>query len=153
MLKKIEVSELRLGMRLHAFDGPWIDHPFWRTRFVIDDSIDLQKVRASAVRHVWIDVGQGLDVPAPDLPGPQPGAPEYAVPQPPGATVAATATAESTSFQEELQQAAAIVKRGRRAVITMFSKARLGKALDPEQCLPLVEDISRSVHRNPGALC
>lgn len=36
--------------------------------------------------------------------------------------------------------------------MTMFGNARLGNALDAEQCLPLVEEISRSVHRNPGAL-
>ena len=51
-----------------------------------------------------------------------------------------------------MQQAAAVVKRSRRAVVSMFADARLGKALDADQCLPLVEDISNSVYRNPGAL-
>ncbi len=148
MLKRIEVSQLRLGMHLHAFDGPWMDHPFWRTRFVIDDAADLQKARGSAVRHVWIDVAQGLDLAAPDLPQPQ-----QAVPvAPPPAPAAPVVRPAATSFQEEMQQAAAVVKRGRRAVVTMFGDARLGKALDAEQCLPLVNDISSSVFRNPGAL-
>ena len=34
----------------------------------------------------------------------------------------------------------------------MFAEARMGKAVDAEQCLPLVEEISDSVFRNPGAL-
>ena len=34
----------------------------------------------------------------------------------------------------------------------MFAEARMGKAVDAEQCLPLVNDISESVFRNPGAL-
>jgi HD-GYP domain-containing protein (c-di-GMP phosphodiesterase class II) len=34
----------------------------------------------------------------------------------------------------------------------MFNDVRLGRALDTEQCLPLVEQISDSVFRNPGAL-
>ena len=34
----------------------------------------------------------------------------------------------------------------------MFSEARLGQAVDTEHCLPLVEEISDSVFRNPGAL-
>jgi len=32
LLKKIPTAELRLGMYLHAFDGPWLHHPFWRKR-------------------------------------------------------------------------------------------------------------------------
>jgi len=30
MLKKIPTRQLRLGMHLHALEGAWIDHPFWR---------------------------------------------------------------------------------------------------------------------------
>jgi hypothetical protein len=37
MLKKIPVPQLRLGMHLHALEGPWLEHPFWKTRFVITD--------------------------------------------------------------------------------------------------------------------
>ena len=152
MLKRIEISELRLGMHLHAFDGPWMDHPFWRTRFVVDDEADLRKARSSAVRHVWIDVAQGLDVAPSALPKPQPNV-SVAVPAPaPAPAPAAPVKPASTSFQEEMQQAAAVVKRSRRAVVSMFADARLGKALDADQCLPLVEDISNSVYRNPGAL-
>jgi hypothetical protein len=34
----------------------------------------------------------------------------------------------------------------------MFSDARLGRAIDADQCAPLVEEITNSVFRNPGAL-
>jgi HD-GYP domain-containing protein (c-di-GMP phosphodiesterase class II) len=34
----------------------------------------------------------------------------------------------------------------------MFNEARLGRAVDVSACLTLVNDISESVHRNPGAL-
>jgi HD-GYP domain-containing protein (c-di-GMP phosphodiesterase class II) len=34
----------------------------------------------------------------------------------------------------------------------MFAEARLGRAVDAEHCLPLVNDIASSVYRNPGAL-
>jgi hypothetical protein len=90
MLKKIEVSQLRLGMHLHAFEGAWIDHPFWRTRFVIDDAADLKKVLASGVRECWIDSAKGLDLPAPEQPSPQPAAvPAAAVAAPVSAAVGA----------------------------------------------------------------
>jgi HD-GYP domain-containing protein (c-di-GMP phosphodiesterase class II) len=53
---------------------------------------------------------------------------------------------------EELQRAAAVCKRGRQAVTQMFNEARMGRAIDAEQCLPLVDEVSNSVMRNPGAL-
>jgi HD-GYP domain-containing protein (c-di-GMP phosphodiesterase class II) len=34
----------------------------------------------------------------------------------------------------------------------MFAEARLGRAIDAEHCLPLVNDVTESVFRNPGAL-
>jgi HD-GYP domain-containing protein (c-di-GMP phosphodiesterase class II) len=55
-------------------------------------------------------------------------------------------------MSEELRQAAAVCGQGRRAVVSMFNEARMGRALDAESCLPLVDDISSSVMRNPGAL-
>ena len=64
MLKKIPVDDLRLGMHLHAMCGAgWLDHPFWRTKFILDDPADLDKLRASSVKEVWIDVS-GRDVEA-----------------------------------------------------------------------------------------
>lgn len=57
-----------------------------------------------------------------------------------------------SSMAEELQRAAAICQRGWEEVASMFLEARLGKAIDPQACLPLVEEVSASVLRNPGAL-
>jgi HD-GYP domain-containing protein (c-di-GMP phosphodiesterase class II) len=156
MLKKIDVHQLRLGMHLHAFEGAWIDHPFWRTRFVIEDAADLKKVLASGVRECWIDAGKGLDVAEPELPAPRtlaaPAVAAAAAPAPSPAAPTPARQPERASMAEELQQAAAICKRGRQAVVSMFNDVRLGRALDADQCLPLVEEISNSVFRNPGAL-
>ena len=61
MLKKIRVDQVRLGMHLHALEGAWMDHPFWKTRFVIRDEAQLKKLQDSAVQEVWIDSDKGLD--------------------------------------------------------------------------------------------
>ena len=37
MLKRIHVEDLTLGMYLHEFCGSWMEHPFWRTRFLLED--------------------------------------------------------------------------------------------------------------------
>ena len=37
MLKRISVHQLTVGMHLKEFCGSWMEHPFWRTAFVITD--------------------------------------------------------------------------------------------------------------------
>ena len=49
MLKKIRVADLKLGMHLHAFCGAWLEHPFWRTKFVLKDPRDLALIRDSSI--------------------------------------------------------------------------------------------------------
>jgi HD-GYP domain-containing protein (c-di-GMP phosphodiesterase class II) len=157
MLKKILVDQVRLGMHLQALEGAWVDHPFWKSNFVLRDPADLVRLRACGIPGVWIDPSKGLDVlpPTEALPGlrapapRQPSAPPLASPAP---ADAAPARMPTHSLQQELSQAAAVFKAGRAQVLSMFTEARLGKAVDVEQCLPLVQDISDSVFRNPGAL-
>ncbi len=145
MLKKIPVEQLRLGMHLQAFCGAWLDHPFWRTRFVVDDPNDLVLIRESSIREVWIDIGKGRDVePAADIPG----AYETAEELPP----APSPPPEKAAFSDEVKRATRIVAKGREAVVSMFQEARMGKAVDADAAAPLVEEISNSVLRNPGAL-
>jgi putative nucleotidyltransferase with HDIG domain len=156
MLKKIAVDQLRLGMHLHKLEGRWMDHPFWKTRFVLTSADDLTLLRTSPVRECWIDTAQGLDVAAPvddaALPSPAlgPVAAPVAVPlieRPP-----AVAETSPRSMKDEIRQAAAICDKGREAVVAMFNEARMGRAVDAEGALPLVDEISGSVLRNPGAL-
>jgi putative nucleotidyltransferase with HDIG domain len=148
MLKKIAVSQLRVGMHLHALEGHWLDHSLWKTRFVIKDPQELARVSGSGAGECWIDVAKGLDVAAPAA-AVKAAAPAAAAAMPKAAAPAAPA---ERKLADEIQQAANICKRSREAVTSMFNEARLGKAIDAERCLPLVDDISRSVFRNPGAL-
>ena len=62
MLKKINVEHLRAGMHLHELCGSWMDHPFWRTKFVIQDENDIRLIVDSGIKEVWIDDEKGLDV-------------------------------------------------------------------------------------------
>jgi putative nucleotidyltransferase with HDIG domain len=151
MLKRITTPEVRVGMHIHKLDGAWMSHPFWKTRFVLDDPADLQRLRDSGVPHVWIDVSLGVDVMSP-VPDTDVAPLEAAEPAPPTATPEVRPPVVPRSQREELDQAAAICRRGRGAMMKMFAEARLGQAVDTAHCLPLVDEISQSVFRNPGAL-
>jgi len=154
MLKKIPVKLLRMGMHLHKLEGAWLNHPFWKTRFVIDSTDDLRKLHDCGVDECWIDISLGLDV-ATATPEPEPKPAAAPVAPAPVAAVPAGPAARSTDprpLDAELKQAAAICQRGRAAVTAMFNEARMGRTVDAEGCLPLVEEVSGSVLRNPGAL-
>lgn len=156
MLKKIPVDDLRLGMHLHAMCGAWLDHPFWRTKFILRDPADLEKLRASSVKEVWIDAAKGRDVePADAGVAPRRDAPAVAVRERATPVVAEAPPAEpraSADLGAELQRASALVNQSREAVSSLFAEARMGRALDAEKCLPLVDEIASSVWRNPGAI-
>jgi len=61
-LKKIPTAQVRLGMYIEGFCGSWMEHPFWRSKFVITDADELRLVHECAIKEVLIDVSQGLDV-------------------------------------------------------------------------------------------
>ncbi|MGC3986911.1 MAG: DUF3391 domain-containing protein [Pseudorhodoferax sp.] len=49
-------------MYVHEFCGSWMDHPFWRAKFLVGTEAQLAKVRGSGVQELWIDTDKGLDI-------------------------------------------------------------------------------------------
>jgi HD-GYP domain-containing protein (c-di-GMP phosphodiesterase class II) len=148
MLKKISVDALRLGMHLHELCGPWMDHPFWRTKFVITDQDDIRRVVESGIREVWIDAAKGLDVAVEETPAEVAVAVDVVLAE----VTVDDESAKKTSMAEELKRAARICATGKDAVVSMFQEVRMGKAISAAAAGALVEEISSSVTRNPGAL-
>ncbi len=150
MLKKIATTEVRLGMYLQAMEGAWLSHPFWKTKFVLTDPADLAALRASGVPAVWIDNDKGEDVEAPPAAAPTPTVViETVAPAPEPA--AAPVPEPRVSMEAELDRAAQVLHKARVAVTALFGEARLGKAIDSENCLPIVDEVTSSLARNPSA--
>ncbi|WP_281914951.1 HD-GYP domain-containing protein [Caldimonas thermodepolymerans] len=145
--KKVRVEQLRPGMFVLELCGAWLDHPFWRTSFLLKDQADLERLRQSPVREVWIDIARGLDV-APEAPA---AARADAVPPPPVVPVR-TATPEKVPLEAEIGRARTICVRARQEVGGLFQQARMGQALRTAPVVELVEDITDSVLRCPSAL-
>jgi putative nucleotidyltransferase with HDIG domain len=154
MLKKIDVEHLRVGMHLEELCGSWMEHPFWRTKFVIKDANDIHLIIDSGIKEVWIDIDKGIDIPA--------AASKEQVEATVDAELMETAAATGTPMQvmppkrvamsEEVKRAAKICANGKDAVVSMFQEVRMGKAISAEAAGELVDEISSSVARNPGAL-
>ena len=151
MLKRISVQQLTVGMHLKEFCGSWMEHPFWRTSFVITDPADIASIRASSIKEVWIDCAKGLDV-APGEQAVSQSESEAQVDAELQQAVAATRQIERVPVSVELAKAVKICANSKQAVTSMFHEARMGKSVDTEAAQRLVEEISDSVSRNPGAL-
>ena len=149
MLKKINVAQLKLGMHIHEFCGSWMDHPFWREDFVLRDPADFQAIRTCGIQELWIDVEKGCDVEIAGVTRQESEARidatlvQIAQPQEPPPKV---------SMAEEVARAKKICVTAKSAVVSMFQEVRMGKAIDHDAAGTLVEEITESVVRNPGAL-
>jgi putative nucleotidyltransferase with HDIG domain len=141
-------------LHVHEFCGSWMDHPFWRGAFLLDDPKDLQTILATGIKEVWIDDAKGLGVSVDK--GVSGGESEEAIAAEVEATLAqANASGkvvERVNIAQEAARAVKICAKSKQAVTSMFNEARMGKALSADDALPIVEEISTSVMRNPGAL-
>ena len=151
MLKKIKVEQLTLGMHLKEFCGSWMEHPFWRTAFVLTDPKDIESILASSIKEVWIDSAKGLDVSEGEETVSEAES-EAQVEAELKLAVQENRQIAKTSISDELNRAAKICAQSKRAVVSMFQEARMGKAVDTGAAQKLVEEITDSVIRNPGAL-
>ncbi|MFY8086059.1 MAG: DUF3391 domain-containing protein, partial [Rubrivivax sp.] len=115
MPKKILVEQLRVGMYLSGLEGRWLDHPFWRSRFLIRDEATLAKLHDCGVLECFIDPSKGEDLlpplpdaeasPLPPAPAPAP-APEGAPdPAPPASLATPIASPMGDGVDEVLEVA------------------------------------------------
>lgn len=61
MLKRVQTEDIELGMFIYKLEGSWFSHPFWKSRFLLDDPDMLDTLRNSAVRSVIIDTERSLN--------------------------------------------------------------------------------------------
>lgn len=154
MIRRIAPEEAQIGMFVEGFEGSWLDHPFWRRRFRIETPRQLDDVRRSAVTAILVKE-------TPDPAPPAAATPRAATPVPPNFAVrrerpAARRTAPDAQdapvpVAQEFARAGRIVGRSKAAVGRMFADVRLGKTIRAANLVPLVDDITASIERNPDA--
>jgi HD-GYP domain-containing protein (c-di-GMP phosphodiesterase class II) len=147
MLKKVDASQLKVGMYIHDLSCDWMTHPFVRNRFKLGSEAEIRKIIDAGIHDVVIDSSRGLDVQdAPTV------AEASASTESELIELAARPVVTRVSLGEELQRAAMIRNQASGLVRTVMRDARLGKAIELDQVTPVVENITASILRNPGAL-
>ena len=149
MRKKIRVDDLAIGMYVAELCGAWMDNPFWSSSFAITDQKQIDTLRSSKIREVWIDLQQSPDTLQKTA---TPAVAHLGATQPPLAGDSNHHQIAPVPIADELAQAAKICAQARVAVTSMFREARMGNTVDAVGVNQLVQDISDSVKRNGSAL-
>ncbi|AEI77218.1 Cyclic di-GMP phosphodiesterase [compost metagenome] len=150
MLRRIRSEQLQVGMFVARLGGPWINHPFWRAKFLVATEDQVRQIQSAGVQEVWIDILKGRNVPAPDtpeIPGPVP-APEST----PDPMDPATVPPPAATLDAEIVRARELLQSGKAVIGSMFADIRMGRALEVSGALLLVDSASRSLSRHGQAL-
>lgn len=181
MIKPIPITRARPGMWFHRLGGSGFHHAFVKHGFLLE-ARDIAVLAEGGVEELIIDTDKGLDVdgeasvPAPAAePGlaaasteastgevavahaaeevcepsaePSVRAPDDPIPAAPAAPLV-----PRESMDQALHRARRICQDSKAQVVALFNDARLGRAIQPEAVMPMVEEINDSVSRHPDAL-
>lgn len=135
-------------MYIHDLSCDWMTHPFVRNRFLLTSHDEIRKIINAGIHDVVIDSAKGLDVQdAPTLAEAQAATEREIVEM-----VAKAPVQPRVSLGEEMQRAVQIRHQASTLVRTVMQDARLGKAIELDHVQPVVQNITESILRNPGAL-
>lgn len=154
MLVDVPPDQIAMGMYVHGFRGSWLNHPFWRAKFLVADDHVLEKIRTSHVDAVIIDMDKGS---GPSRPAAIVHQSPAAVRLPPRRTDARTIPIRQTPAPHnadtmEVERARTIIAKGKRLVMRLFADARMGHLSMSNEIIGLVEEISASLERSRTTL-
>lgn len=159
MLFRVAPEGAQIGMFVHAFEGRWIDHPFWRRSFLIETPEQLARIRASQIDALVIDRSKSRVAP-------EAGTGAIAIERRSGPPRAVTVERRSpyapgplrarppapVSYAAEKRRAERLIGKSKQAVMDMFGAARLGRAVEAKKLAPLARSIGQSIERHSRAL-
>ncbi len=163
MLLHLKPEQVEIGMFVDGFDGRWIDHPFWRSRFLIETAEQLARIRESEVTAVIIDRSRSRIAPSGEgaFPIERRSTTEGLVPPYRGVerrrerifvSAGRERAVRPATYAQERRRAARVIDKSRRAVIDLFGSARLGRAVDGAKIAPLADAIGDSITRHSRVL-
>lgn len=165
MLFHLKPEQVEIGMFVDGFDGRWIDHPFWRSRFLIETAEQLMRIRESDVAAVIVDRsrsriagnGDGANIPMEDRRKSATGlAPPYRGIERRRARIFAPppreCAARPATYAQERRRAERLIAKSKQAVIDLFGAARMGRAVEARRMASLAEAVGKSITRQSRAM-
>ncbi|MBF0404497.1 HD-GYP domain-containing protein [Candidatus Magnetominusculus xianensis] len=149
MIKRVQVTQLELGMFICDLNCNWIEHNFLFSKFKIDNPKDIQKIQSMGIKEVSIDTSKGLDV----------------LSAPSAAQVKKDMDAKFLKHIEELSEplrevplldeiktAKLIRAEAKETIKNVLTDVRLGNQISIESVQKIVPRMTDSIFRNKDAL-
>jgi putative nucleotidyltransferase with HDIG domain len=151
MKKRIDIDQLRPGMRIEKLDRSWLLTPFVRHRMTITSTEQIEQLRACGVRTLEVTTEDSAaegperadNGAAGDGAGSLPPA-EQTVEDPPPVS--------SVPFDVELPAARQVYRAAKGIIEQAMQDVRMGRAINMESVNQVVAEMADSVIRNPDAL-
>ncbi|TKB66568.1 MAG: HD-GYP domain-containing protein [Nitrospira sp.] len=147
MRKRISIDQLKIGMKVEKLDRSWLTTPFFRHRFTITSSAQIEQLHASGVQQLDVETGDACRDSVPV----KPAMPTRAESSPPIAQAIVSEQA-SISFAEELPAARQAYKAAKIIIQQAMEDVRMGRALNMEAVSEVVGSMADSILRNHDAL-
>jgi len=150
MIRKLSIDQLQPGMFVVDLHRKWLEHSFWRQKFVVRDAEQIARLIEEGITEVSIDTEKGADLPKVEAP-----------PAPRGDQVERhfltrlerlKAKPATVSLGEERRRSARLIGEAANTVAELMLAARSGRDVDAARLEPVVLKMIESVLRNPDAL-
>jgi putative nucleotidyltransferase with HDIG domain len=156
-LIRLPTSQLCVGMFVNSFCGSWLQHDFVRTSFLIDSPRIVERLQASGLEAVMIDLSRGVAPvatvnAAEQVASELPAEPIVEVVTAAPDTPKAAKSKPLVSLSDEMDKARDVTRMVRNTVESLFRDAQLGRNLDAQRIDTAVRSVHESLDRNPGAL-
>lgn len=122
MLKRIDASQVRIGMFVEAIEGLWQDPLLSRRRFSLRRETDAAKIRKCGTASVVINTSKGVDTDG--LPG--------------------------RDTEIDIKAALETVHKSVQILEEVFGKLRNGEGISADHVAPVISSVSKSMEENPS---
>ena len=150
MIRKLSIDQLQPGMFVVDLHRKWLEHSFWRQKFVVRDAEQIARLVEEGITEVSIDTEKGADLPKVEAP-----------PVPRSDEVERhfltrlerlKAKPATVSLGEERRRSARLIGEAANTVAELMLAARSGRDVEAARLEPVVRKMIESVLRNPDAL-
>jgi HD-GYP domain-containing protein (c-di-GMP phosphodiesterase class II) len=154
MIKKIAISELKIGMYVHDLSCSWLKHPFAVSQFKVTSEEEIRKIQSIGISHLYIDTEkEGADAEPETESAESEMSAQRAVDEAPTAVEeAASAEARTVALEQELAHAVRIKREAVQLISDIMEDVEKGKPISMSRVNPVVEGMVASVLRNSDAL-
>ena len=149
MIKRVATKQLKPGMFINDLNCGWLSLPFEHSQFKIGSTQEIEQIGSYGIKEVYIDTDLGIDVPDAQT---QAEVHQELHQQMLDVMEQAKEPITHIRVDEEMVYAKQVYSEANTVVHSIMSDVRFGKQIELEKADPVVEKMTLSVLRNPGAL-